>query len=294
MVSKTRRARAKLLAQKAAGVPAAGPAGEAVPPTPETAAKLRRDVVQMLEDQGRLRPEHVRAAHEVRRVWEAFGRGLFTRAQSIAPVAERRKRAMFADPVGRLSLAEERAWRLRYRPWAREMAITVAAGTIRTSRLQLVLDIVVDNNGTRQVEGWYRMRHGAALEHVRAALHRYAELARRVAAAGGLRPACGGRCPTDFAPRRAADRARRERGGLDDAALWRAARRQLDDRAHPARRARLPARSRHRNRSGGAEKRGAGGVSAAGAASCREGTRAGLVVYPCRAAGRAATAGEGG
>ena len=57
------------------------------------------------------------------------------------------------------------------------MAVTVAAGAIRTTRLQLVLDVVIDNHGLRQVEGWYRMRHGTAVEHIRAALHRYAEIA---------------------------------------------------------------------------------------------------------------------
>ena len=84
---------------------------------------------------------------------------------------------MFTDPVDRLTPAEESAWRLRYRPWAREIAVTVAAGAIRTTRLQLVLDVVIDNHGLRQVEGWYRMRHGTAVEHIRAALHRYAEIA---------------------------------------------------------------------------------------------------------------------
>ena len=84
---------------------------------------------------------------------------------------------MFIDPIDRLTRLEEAAWRLRYRPWAREMAVTVAAGAIRTTRLQLILDVVVDNHGLREVEGWYRMRHGAAIEHVRAALHRYAEIA---------------------------------------------------------------------------------------------------------------------
>jgi hypothetical protein len=48
---------------------------------------------------------------------------------------------------------------------------------VRVSRLQLVLDLVVDNYGPRQVEGWYRLRHGQALAHVRAALQRYCEIA---------------------------------------------------------------------------------------------------------------------
>ena len=150
---------------------------EDIGPTPETASKLRRDIVERLAREGRLGGEQVRAALEIRRVWEAFGRGLFPAARPIAPIAERRKHAMFSDPIDRLTPEEETAWRLRYRPWAREMAVTVAAGAVRTTRLQLILDIVIDNHGLREVEGWYRMRHGGAVEHIRAALHRYAEIA---------------------------------------------------------------------------------------------------------------------
>ena len=153
------------------------PAREDAGPTRETAAKLRRDLVRRLAQEGRLGREQVRAALEVRRVWEAFGRGLFPATSAFSPVAGRQRRAAFADPVERLTREEEAAWRLRYRPWAREMAVTVAAGAIRTTRLQLILDIVVDNHGLREVEGWYRMRHGSAIEHIRAALHRYAEIA---------------------------------------------------------------------------------------------------------------------
>ncbi len=150
---------------------------EDIGPTPETAGKLRHDIVERLAREGRLGREQVRAALEIRRVWEAFGRGLFPAARPIALIAERRKHAMFSDPIDRLTPEEETAWRLRYRPWAREMAVTVAAGVIRTTRLQLILDIVIDNHGLREVEGWYRMRHGGAVEHIRAALHRYAEIA---------------------------------------------------------------------------------------------------------------------
>ena len=155
---------------------AAAPADEAGP-TPETAAKLRRDLVQRLAAEGRLGREQVRAAFEVRRIWEAFGRGLFPATNTMAAAAARGRRAMFVDPIDRLTRQEEAAWRLRYRPWAREMAVTVAAGAVRTTRLQLILDVVVDNHGLREVEGWYRMRHGGAVEHIRAALHRYAEIA---------------------------------------------------------------------------------------------------------------------
>jgi hypothetical protein len=133
-----------------------------IPPTAETVAKVRSDVINRLYSEGRLRPEHVDAALEIRRVWEAFGRGLFPGSQIDDRVPQPHIKAMFLDPIDRLTPAEEIAWRQRYRPWAREMALLIVTGTVRVSRLQLMLDVVVDNNGIRQVEGWYRMRHGGA------------------------------------------------------------------------------------------------------------------------------------
>ncbi len=124
-----------------------------VPPTAETVTKLRRDVVDRLYQEGRLAPELLSAAVEIRRVWEAFGRGLFPGSNIGEGIRQSHRRAMFVDPIERMTASEEIAWRVRYRPWAREMALMVAAGTVRVSRLQLVLDVVVDNHGLRQVEG---------------------------------------------------------------------------------------------------------------------------------------------
>ncbi len=110
-------------------------------------------------------------------MWQAFGRGLFPAPQD--PGADHRAdlNAKSNDPMARLSLAEETAWRVRYRPWADQMSHEVVAATARISRLQLVIDVVVDNNGVRDVERWYRMRHGMAFDYLRGALHRYCEIA---------------------------------------------------------------------------------------------------------------------
>ncbi len=124
-----------------------------VPPTPETVLKLRQDNIDRLYVEGRLRPEHVDAAVEIRRVWEAIGRGLFPESHIRDRVRQPHQQGMFADPIDRMTPAEEIAWRMRYRPWAREMALLIVTGAVRVSRLQLVLDVVVDNYGFRQVEG---------------------------------------------------------------------------------------------------------------------------------------------
>ena len=151
------------------------PIAERVCPTPETLIKLRRDVIGRLETKGKLRSEHVRAAKEIRRIWEAFGRGLFPGISDVP--RQKHCRSVAVDVLDRLNDIEEIIWRTRYRPWAKETSVDIVAGAVRVSRLQLVLDIVVDNYGLRQVEGWYRLRHGLALGHLRDSLNRYAVLA---------------------------------------------------------------------------------------------------------------------
>lgn len=159
----------------ATGARAAISGGENAP-TPETVAKLRVDIVVRLRDDGRLTPEECEAALEIRRIWEVLGRALFPSSGGLDRMRQPQQATTF-DPILRMTAEEERAWRLRYRPWASEMSVEIVAGMIRVSRLQLVLDVVIDNYGFRQVEGWYRLRHGHALVHVRAALKRYCEIA---------------------------------------------------------------------------------------------------------------------
>lgn len=149
----------------------------AVGPTPETAAKLKRDLVEHLHSKGRLSAEHAQAAEEVRRIWQAFSRILGPSATNPAMLATGRRPGNPGMAIDWLSDVEEIIWRDRYRPWASEMAAQPCGGTVRVTRFQVVLEIVVDNRSLRQTEGFYRMRHGAAFEIVRAALQRYAEIA---------------------------------------------------------------------------------------------------------------------
>jgi hypothetical protein len=162
-------------------------------PTPETVAKLRTDTVQRLHRQGRLTIEQLQAAEEIRRVWQAVGRGLFPTAARLEGV-RRAAAGQPRDPIDRMSDGEERAFRRRYRPWAREMerapvARSATAGRMTAgvaagggagrglSCLQLVYDMVIDNYGPRQVEQMHRLRHGLAMQGLRLALQRYAEIA---------------------------------------------------------------------------------------------------------------------
>jgi hypothetical protein len=146
-------------------------------PTPQTAAKLRRDLVLHLYRSGRLRMEHLEAAEEIRRIWQAFSRSLGPTAVNTEALATGRRTAHGRQPIEWLTGTEEEIWRARYRPWAREMTATPCGGTIRVTQFQIVLDLVVDNQSLRQTEGFYRMRHGDGAVHLVAALHRYAEIA---------------------------------------------------------------------------------------------------------------------
>lgn len=145
---------------------------EATPPTPQTVRKLRRDLILHLHESGRLRAEHLRAAEEIRRIWQAFSRGLGPSA--VNPASTGSRGPSVRQPLEWLSDREEIIWRNRYRPWANEASAIPSGGIVRVTRLQIVVALAVDNGGLRQVDGWYRMRNGASFEHLRDGLHRYA------------------------------------------------------------------------------------------------------------------------
>ena len=149
----------------------------AIGPTPETAAKLKRDLVDHLRNKGRLSSSQAMAAEEVRRIWQAFSRILGPSATNPATLATGRQARGAQARIDWLTDVEETIWRERYRPWAAEMTARPCGGTIRVTQFQIVLEIVVDNRSLRQTEGFYRMRHGTAFDVVSAALRRYAEIA---------------------------------------------------------------------------------------------------------------------
>jgi len=144
-----------------------------VPPTPQTRARLRCDVVAGLLAKRRLAPRHLEAAVEIRAVLEAVGRGMFpSSAIGDATVAGRSRKAA-RDFLERMTAAERRIWQRRYLPWTRAMALSIAAGLPGVRWLQLVLDVVIDNASLRTVERRYRLRNGAALDYLREGLERY-------------------------------------------------------------------------------------------------------------------------
>jgi hypothetical protein len=142
-------------------------------PTPETRAKLRRDTVRALHEAGRLDDTQLAAALEIRVVLEAVGRGMFpTSGFGLTPgVAMQRRPGR--DFLDRMSAEERRMWQRNYLPWTKAMAVQIAAALPPVRWLQLVLDIVIDNAGLRDVERRYALRHGTAADYLRQALEIY-------------------------------------------------------------------------------------------------------------------------
>jgi len=143
------------------------------PPTVQTAARLRRDVIATLLARRRLLPRHAAAAEEIRTVHEAVGRGMFPTAQLVSGPAAGRGRRNAHDFLDRMSARERAAWERRYLPWTRALAGELAGALPGTRWLQLVIDIVVDNATLRETERRYRLRHGAALPWLRRGLESY-------------------------------------------------------------------------------------------------------------------------
>lgn len=149
---------------------------QGIPPTAQTLAKCRVDVVLKLNRAGRLWNEHLDAALEIRNIWQAFGRGLHPTAGSLDWSGSQPKRARFRTPLDRMSRTEWETWRQNYVPWSKAEG-QVIIGRGKATRLRLTLDIVADNWGLRAIEQAYGMRHGLAYASLRASLQQYGVLA---------------------------------------------------------------------------------------------------------------------
>lgn len=144
-------------------------------PTPETAAKLRGDVILSLVKTGALSASHLDAALEIRTVHAAVGRAMFPRMADVARTGPSQRDFGPREIARSMSSAERRAWETRYLPWSHAMAVAVAAGLPGTRWLQLVIDIAVDNATPEEVETRYRLTPGAAVRFLAEGLGRYGQ-----------------------------------------------------------------------------------------------------------------------
>lgn len=159
--------------RKAAGAEISLP----IAPTPETARKLRRDMIGVLLIRRRLTPEQARAAEEIRHVQEAVGRGMFRTSRMDRGASFQRKGGAPRDFLDRMTEEEHHLWQRHYLPWTRDLALDIASGIPGTRWLELVTAIVIDNAGLREIEQRYALRHGRALSYLAAGLDRYNEIA---------------------------------------------------------------------------------------------------------------------
>ncbi len=154
-------------------------------PTPQTVAKLRYDVIGRALQEGRIHPEQMAAAQEIRQLIEAWTRGFGSGGGNVTSDSGGTRFNFqtidgggFREPIDRLTDAEERNWRLHYKPFAEQMKHVVVCGAPeRATALSLTIDVAVDNNPFGQLDKRYRLRNGTASDIVRHSLWKYAQLA---------------------------------------------------------------------------------------------------------------------
>jgi hypothetical protein len=140
-------------------------------PTP--ARRSRVDLIDRLFAEGRLTEPQVRAAAEIRRLWEALGRGLSPGARRL-DVAPGSGRVGYLDPLERMTGIELVLYRRRYRPWAEAAARHRLKEGASGTWFALTIDAVIDNARLRALERKYGLRNGTARVTLSRALELYA------------------------------------------------------------------------------------------------------------------------
>jgi len=147
--------------------------------TPETIRKLRRDELVFLFQRGHLERIHLEAAKEIEEIFHAVSSAVFRAGMKYEPRDyDAPKRYSGSFPTESLCPSERRIYRHNYLPWANEMRGLLPAKR-QVTRLQLVIDVVVDNRCVSHIERLYGLPRGkkAVTRHLKDALGRYAEIA---------------------------------------------------------------------------------------------------------------------
>lgn len=152
----------------------------AVPPTPQTAARLKGDNIRRLYVNGRLKDHHAQAAKQIRTVFEAVGRGMFPALRPDLWSGQPPKRRPGRDFLDRMDEYERHLWQRYYLPWSHDLVQERAAGLSGARRLQLVIDVVVENLNLSEVEWTYGLERGRAYNLLVSALEKYAHRARLI------------------------------------------------------------------------------------------------------------------
>jgi hypothetical protein len=119
-------------------------AHDAVPPTPETLAKLRPDHLSALLRDGDISPDQERAGRQIHTLFQALHRGASPGSKLREP-AGRHTRQMPLSPLERLSERQEGIWKAIYGPWAAASSQTVVVRRPKLTALDLAERVLVDN-----------------------------------------------------------------------------------------------------------------------------------------------------
>jgi hypothetical protein len=138
--------------------------------TPQTISNLRRDPISELTEAGRLNDHQIRAASEIEAVFNFVTSRLVVKSASLD---ERRG----GSGGGEGNTYLEQAWVQHYKPWSDELSVKLAPAQDDDPWLETTIKIVIDGLRGRQIDRDMAWRNGKALEMLRAALTRYADLA---------------------------------------------------------------------------------------------------------------------
>ena len=113
-------------------------------PTPQTAAKLERDVLLTMLEAGELTAEQEAAGRELYVMWRALQRGMFPQMR-VDGTGHTPGRQSARSPFGRMSDFEASVWADRYKPWAASETKTLVVRMPKLSRLDLARRIIEYN-----------------------------------------------------------------------------------------------------------------------------------------------------
>ncbi|NKB19730.1 MAG: hypothetical protein GKS01_04210 [Alphaproteobacteria bacterium] len=142
-------------------------------PTPQTERKLRQDTIVSLLAVGDISSDHVRAAEEIRTVFETVSRGMFPASSWRSETNQGSNKRQRMDFIDRMSDREAVLWQRCYLPWTRQLSCEVASGIPGTRWLQMVIDVVVENESLEVIEQKYRLGGGMALGFLVSGLDKY-------------------------------------------------------------------------------------------------------------------------
>ncbi|MEQ9449621.1 MAG: hypothetical protein RLN70_12080, partial [Rhodospirillaceae bacterium] len=150
---------------------------EDVGPTPETAAKLERDVLQSLTEAGQITAEHEYAGRELHAMWRALQRGMLPQLK-LGRAGPAPGRKQVRSPFTRMHEREMEIWTTRYKPWADAQSKIVVARRPRLSRLDLALKVIDDNVALSCIAHRHALSVARVAEELRNALDLYCVLRR--------------------------------------------------------------------------------------------------------------------